>query len=120
MIALFTKIPEVLDASILPQEEAYRYYLVDPWSRRELGLVKACHTTEGWVDFYKTVACMDTDPDCIKYNNRSISRRFRGEIKDGMLICPTFRRYRAFDIVERATGLTVKQVRPQSCDRIHE
>ena len=106
-------VPDVLDAEKMSQAEGARYRLVDPVSRRELALVKACSTTEGWIDFYRTYVCAPDDPQCIRFDTRPICRRFAEHvIEGGFLRCPTFRKYRDFDLVERETGAVVRQVRP--------
>lgn len=114
MIELVENVPELIDSERMSAREAARFVLVDPSSRRELAFVRACHTVEGWVEYYRTVDCMPDDPLCIRYDGKPLCRRFVEYVRDdqGVLRCPTYRKFRDFDVVERGTGALLKQVRP--------
>lgn len=116
MYLLNQSVPELIDVERLPRQEAVRYVIVDPTTRKELGFVKACHTVQGWVEYYRTLPCMPDDPQCVRFDGKPTLRKFAEFIvdKEHVLRCPTYRKERDFDVVERQTGIILKQVRRQS------
>ena len=112
MILLSQILPDILDVEKTPDISS-KYFLVDPTSRRELAFVKGANLITGEVEYYKTVQCDADDPECVKFDHSPIKRKFAEFVvdKDHVLRCPTYKKFRDFDVVERLSGAIVKQVR---------